>query len=95
MRKPQDIIIKPVITEKTMGLMEDNKYTFIVDKRANKIEIKNAIQSLFNVKVNKVRTINTVGKLRRMGRYQGYTPNRKKAIVTLQEGDTIELFDEL
>jgi large subunit ribosomal protein L23 len=66
-----------------------------VDKRANKVEIKKAIQEIFDVKVDKVRTLNTKGKLRRMGRYQGYTPNRKKAYVTLREGDKIELFDEL
>jgi large subunit ribosomal protein L23 len=95
MLKPHDIIIKPIITEQTMSLMEDNKYAFYVDKRANKVEIKKAIQEIFDVKVDKVRTLNTKGKLRRMGRYQGYTPNRKKAYVTLREGDKIELFDEL
>jgi large subunit ribosomal protein L23 len=91
----QDIIIKPVITEKTMGLMEENKYTFIVDKRANKIQIKKAIEELFDVEVDKVRTMNLKGKLRRMGRYQGYTSSKKKAIVTLKEGSRIELFEEL
>jgi large subunit ribosomal protein L23 len=91
----QDIIIKPVITEKTMGLMEENKYTFIVDKRANKIQIKKAIEELFDVEVDKVRTMNLKGKLRRMGRYQGYTSSKKKAIVTLKKGSRIELFEEL
>ncbi len=95
MRKPHDVIIKPIITEQTMILMEDNKYAFYVDKKANKLEIKNAVQEIFNVKVDKVRTLNTKGKLRRMGRYQGYTPNRKKAYITLKEGNKIELFDEL
>lgn len=95
MRKPQDIILKPVITEKTTELMEENKYVFYVDRRANKPEIKNAIQKLFNVKVDKVRTMNLKGKFRRMGRYEGYKPRRKKAIVTLKEGDSIKIFEEL
>jgi len=95
MRRPQDIIIKPVITEKSTGLMEENKYTFIVDPKANKIEIKYAIQELFKVKVEKVYTLKSRGKLRRQGRYEGKTPDRKKAIVQLKAGDTIEIFEGL
>ncbi|MFA5536596.1 MAG: 50S ribosomal protein L23 [Bacillota bacterium] len=95
MRRPQDIIIKPVITEKSTGLMGENKYTFLVDPRANKIEIKYAIQELFKVKVEKVYTLKVRGKLRRQGRYEGKTPDRKKAIVQLKAGDTIEIFEGL
>lgn len=95
MRRPQDIIIRPVISEKSMGLMEENKYTFIVDPKANKIEIKYAIQELFKVKVEKVYTLKVRGKIRRQGRYEGKTPDRKKAIVQLRAGDTIEIFEGL
>ncbi len=93
MRDHRDIIIKPVITEKTMNLLVENKYTFIVDKRANKTEIKNAIESIFNVKVDKVYTMNVKGKPKRMGRSVGKTPNRKKAIVALKPGQKIPLFE--
>ncbi len=92
MRDYRDIIIKPVITEKTMNLLVENKYTFIVDKRANKTEIKNAIESIFDVKVDKVYTMNVKGKPKRMGRSVGRTPNRKKAIVALKPGQKIPLF---
>lgn len=95
MRRPQDIIIRPVISEKSMGLMEDNKYTFIVDPKANKIEIKHAIQELFNVKVEKVYTMMVRGKKRRQGRFEGKTPDQKKAIVKLRPGDKIEIFEGL
>lgn len=95
MRRPQDIIIRPVITEKSMGLMDDNKYTFIVDPKANKIEIKQAIQELFNVKVEKVYTMMVRGKKKRQGRFEGKTPDRKKAIVKLRPGDKIEIFEGL
>lgn len=95
MRRPQDVIIRPIVSEKSMGLMEDNKYTFIVDPKANKLEIKYAIQELFKVKVDKVYTLKVRGKLRRQGRYQGYTPDRKKAIVQLRAGDKIEIFEGL
>ncbi len=95
MRDYRDIIIKPIITEKTMNLLVENKYTFIVDKRANKTEIKNAIESIFNVKVEKVYTINVKGKPKRMGRSVGKTPDRKKAIVALKPGQKIPLFEGL
>lgn len=89
----RDIIKKPVITEKSMRLMEDNKYTFIVDKRANKPEIRKAVEELFNVKVKKVNTMRVKGKTKRVRNTVGRTPEVKKAIVTLQEGDKIELFE--
>ena len=93
MKDYRDIIIKPVITEKSMNLLADNKYTFVVDRRANKTEIKNAIENIFSVKVDNVRTISVKGKLKRMGRFEGRTPNRKKAIVTLKPGQKIRLFE--
>jgi large subunit ribosomal protein L23 len=95
MREYRDIIIRPVVTENTMNLLADNKYTFIVDKKANKTEIKNAIESIFNVKVEKVYTMNVKGKPKRMGRSVGRTPNRKKAIVALKPGQKIPLFEGL
>ncbi|GFN23045.1 MAG: 50S ribosomal protein L23 [Thermoanaerobacteraceae bacterium] len=95
MRAPQDIVIAPLITEKTTNLMADNKYTFIVARDANKIEIKHAIEKLFNVKVLKVNTLPDRGKLRRMGRFQGRQPDRKKAIVTLAPGQKIPVFEGL
>ncbi len=93
MKDYRDIIIKPVITEKSMNLLADNKYTFVVDRRANKTQIKNAIENIFSVKVDNVRTISIKGKLKRMGRFEGRTPNRKKAIVTLKPGQKIRLFE--
>ena len=96
MKIAQDIIIAPVITEKSMSAIADKKYTFKVAKDANKIEIANAIEKIFKVKVAKVNTISVRGKARRMGRYEGYTPSWKKAIVTLTaDSKTIEFFDGL
>ncbi|MDD2621412.1 MAG: 50S ribosomal protein L23 [Syntrophomonadaceae bacterium] len=93
MRDYRDIIIKPVVTEKSMSLLADSKYTFIVDKKANKTEIKNAIESIFEVKVEKVYTMNVKGKPKRMGRFEGHKPNRKKAIIYLKDGHKIRLFE--
>ncbi|ADI02976.1 MAG TPA: 50S ribosomal protein L23 [Syntrophothermus lipocalidus] len=93
MKDARDIIVRPVITEKSMNLMAENKYTFIVDKQANKTEIRKAIEEIFHVKVDNVRTINVKGKKRRMGRFEGYKPDRKKAIVTLKAGHKIPLFE--
>lgn len=81
----RDIIKRPVITEHSADLMADKKYTFEVDPRANKSEIKTAIEIAFDVKVEKVNTMNLKGKFKRMGQYGGYRPNRKKAIVQLTE----------
>lgn len=90
----QDIIIRPVITEKTMTGAVDKKYTFEVAKSANKIEIAKAVEEIFKVKVAKVNTVNVRGKLRRQGRSQGYTPSWKKAYVTLsQDSKSIEFFE--
>ncbi|HZJ85009.1 MAG TPA: 50S ribosomal protein L23 [Syntrophomonadaceae bacterium] len=93
MKDYRDIIIKPVITEKSMDLLADNKYTFIVDRRANKTEIKNAIENIFRVKVANVATMTTEGKLKRVGKFAGKTPKRKKAIVTLKPGHKIRIFE--
>ncbi|MDP8214465.1 MAG: 50S ribosomal protein L23 [Candidatus Euphemobacter frigidus] len=88
----RQLILNPVITEKGTGLQEkNNQYLFRVDPRANKIQIKEAIQKVFNVDVTSVRTITVHGKLRMVGRTQGRKPSWKKAIVTLKEGDTIDL----
>ncbi|MGI5891189.1 MAG: 50S ribosomal protein L23 [Bacillota bacterium] len=93
MRNPHDVLIKPMVSEKSMMLMEDNKYSFIVARDANKIEIKHAVEKLFNVDVTEVTTRNQRGKLKRMGRFQGRRPNTKKAVVTLKAGDKIEIFE--
>jgi large subunit ribosomal protein L23 len=88
-----EIIKKPIITEKSMLLVEnENKYTFSVDTRANKVQIKKAVEELFNVKVVKVNKINTTPKKKRVGQYQGFKPQLTKAIVTLAEGSKIEIF---
>ncbi len=93
-RLAQDIILRPVITENSMDGIADRKYTFEVAKDANKIEIAKAVEELFGVKVAKVNTINCDGKLKRYGRFEGYTASRKKAIVTLTEDSkTIDFFD--
>ncbi|MGI6678243.1 MAG: 50S ribosomal protein L23 [Dehalobacterium sp.] len=95
MRNPHDVVIKPVVSEKSMGMMEENKYTFIVDKNANKLEVKHAIQEIFKVTVLDVTTMVIKGKMKRMGRFEGKRPDRKKAIVTLKPGDKIEVFEGL
>ena len=93
-RLAQDIILRPIITENSMDGIADRKYTFEVAKDANKVEIKKAVEELFDVKVAKVNTINVDGKLRRYGRFEGFTASRKKAIVTLTEDSkTIDFFD--
>ncbi|MCM1313759.1 MAG: 50S ribosomal protein L23 [Prevotella sp.] len=94
MNTPQDIILKPVITERSMDNLQIGKYTFKVAKNATKPEIKKAVEKLFGVEVAKVTTINVKGKLKRVGRYQGMTPSWKKAIVTLTESSkAIEFFE--
>ncbi|MGN1062620.1 MAG: 50S ribosomal protein L23 [Candidatus Scatosoma sp.] len=92
----EDIIIKPVLTEKGYDGIADKRYTFYVKKTANKIEIRNAVEKLFGVQVAAVNTMNCKGKLKRMGRNEGYTPDRKKAIVTLKkDSKPIEFFNSL
>ena len=88
-----DVLIRPIITEKTTLLMQENKYTFQVPLNAKKVEIRKAVESIFNVKVEKVATIRVLGKTKRMGRTMGKRSDYKKAIVTLKAGETIELFE--
>lgn len=91
-----DIIVKPVLTEKSYDGIPHKSYTFVVARGANKIEIKKAVEEIFNVTVESVNTINVRGKLKRQGRYEGYTAKYKKAIVTLSEkSKSIEFFDSL
>ena len=94
-RSSRDIVLKPLITEKSMGNAQINKYTFEVDPKANKIEIRKAIEDIFKVKVTKVNTVKMPRKRRvrfdKKGRHIGFTRLRKKAVVTLKEGDAIEL----
>ena len=90
----RDIILAPVITEKSVAALSEKKYTFRVADGANKIEIAKAVEEIFGVQVAKVNTISMKGKLRRMGRHEGYTSDWKKAVVTLTEASkTIEFFD--
>ncbi len=93
MKDPRDVIIRPVISEKTYELLDENKYTFIVDKRANKTEIRQAIEAIFEVRVLGVNTMNRPGKRKRRGWVVGKRPDTKRAIVKVAPGDEIELFD--
>lgn len=94
MRDPHDIIKKPIVTEASMDAMADKKYTFVVDKKANKTEIKNAVEKVFGVKVASVNTMNMLGKKKRQGIHVGKRADWKKAIVTLtEESKTIEFFE--
>lgn len=90
---PRDLLIRPVITEKTSVMMQDNKYTFKVPLTANKTEIRQAVEKIFNVKVEKVNTVRVLGKTKRMGRCVGKRSDYKKAIVKLAEGNTIQIFE--
>lgn len=87
----RDIIKRPLITEKNTELMQDNKYVFEVDKRVNKIQIKQAVEEIFKVKVISVATLITHGRKVRFGQHYGRRPNFKKAVVQLKDGDKIEL----
>lgn len=91
----REVLIRPVVTEKSTDLMADNKYTFRVDMRANKTQIKQAVEQIFKVKVRQVNTSRVHGKVRRMGRSEGRRPDWKKAIVTLEPGHSIEVFEGL
>jgi large subunit ribosomal protein L23 len=95
MNDPRSIIIRPVVSEKSYGLLDDGVYTFVVDPRATKIEIAGAIESIFNVRVAKVNTLNRKGKRKRNRRQAtfGQRPDTKRAIVTLAAGGRIDLFE--
>ena len=92
-RDPRDIIFEPIVSEKSYDLIEDaNTYTFLVDPRANKTEIRQAIESIFDVKVTRVNTMNRRGKYKRTGWVIGKRADTKRALVTLVEGDEIDIF---
>ena len=96
MKSAYDIIRKPVLTEKSYAELPDKTYTFIVDKDANKVEIHKAVEEVFNVKVDSVRTVNSLGKIKRQGAHQGRRPSTKKAYVTLtKDSKGIEFFDTI
>ena len=88
----RNVLKRPVITERSSEVMAENKYTFEVDTRANKTEVKDAVEEIFGVKVEKVNIMNYKGKFKRVGKFGGYTNKRRKAIVKLAEGE-IELFE--
>jgi large subunit ribosomal protein L23 len=92
MKDPRQVILRPIISERSYDLVNDNRYTFEVAKQANKIEIGQAVESIFDVRVLKVNTLNVTGKPKRVRYAKGYSRSWKKAIVTLAEGDTIEAF---
>ncbi|ADQ15337.1 50S ribosomal protein L23 [Halanaerobium hydrogeniformans] len=96
MKDARDIIIAPIISENSMEQMEENNtYTFKVAKNANKVEIRNAVEEIFKVKVINVNTMNVRGKKRRLGFHEGKKPDWKKALVTLTEDDEIEIYEGL
>ena len=94
MKNPRDIIFEPIVSEKSYDLIEDeNTYTFVVDRRSNKTEIKQAIASIFDVTVLSVNTINRKGKVKRTGHLLGKRKDTKRAIVKLADGDKIDIFE--
>jgi large subunit ribosomal protein L23 len=92
MKDPRQVILRPIISERSYDLINDNRYTFEVAKQANKVEIGQAVEAIFDVRVLKVNTLNVSGKPKRVRYAKGLTRSWKKAIVTLAEGDTIEAF---
>ena len=93
MKDIHDVILRPVISEKSYEMLDENKYTFIVDRNANKTHIRQAVEKIFDVKVLSVNTMNRKGKRKRRGLIEGKRPDTKRAIVTVAPGDRIELFD--
>ena len=91
-RDPHDVLLAPVVSEKSYSLIDENKYTFLVDPRANKTEIRLAVEQVFGVKVVGVNTINRQGKVRRTRYGTGKQADTKRAIVTVAEGDHIDIF---
>ncbi|HWR29601.1 MAG TPA: 50S ribosomal protein L23 [Negativicutes bacterium] len=89
----RDVLIRPLITEKTNVGMQENKYTFIVPLNANKVEIRQAVETVFKVKVLNVNTVRVMGKVKRMGKHSGKRPDVKKAIVKVSPGQRIEFFE--
>lgn len=93
MKNPRDVIIRPVISEKSHGLIDANSYTFIVDPDARKTEIRQAVQQIWGVKVQAVNTVSRKGKIKKNRFVIGRRPDTKRAIVRLAEGDKIEIFE--
>jgi large subunit ribosomal protein L23 len=92
-KSPRDVIIRPVVSEKSYAGLEGNRYTFLVHPQANKTEIKEAIQSIWNVRVLSVNTLHRKGKQKRFRFTVGSRPDQKRAMVTLAAGDAIEIFE--
>ena len=92
---PRDVLVRPVVSEKSYGLLDEGKYTFIVAPEANKTEIRLAVEAVFGVKVTNVNTINRPGKRRRTRFGWGQRPDTKRAIVTLADGDRIDIFGQV
>ena len=93
MKPNYEIIVRPLITEKSMKLVEEGKYTFEVKQGSNKVEVKKAVEELFKVEVTAVNMMNTLRKKRRVGKYEGLRPAVQKAIVTLAEGQKLDVFE--
>ena len=93
MENLRDVLIKPLVTEKTNDVMQDNKYTFVVPLKANKVEIRQSVEKVFKVKVLEVNTVRVLGKIKRMGKHSGKRPDYKKAVVKLAPGQRIEFFE--
>ncbi len=93
MKDARDVILAPVVSEKSYALLDEGRYTFLVHPSANKTEIKQAVQGIFNVRVTNVNTLNRQGKRKRFGLTYGQRKHTKRAIVTLAEGDEIDIFE--
>jgi len=93
MQNLRDVLIRPLVTEKTNAMMQDNKYTFVVPLKVNKVQIRQAVEQIFKVKVLAVYTVRVMGKNKRMGKTEGKRPDYKKAIVKLAPGQNIEFFE--
>ncbi len=94
MKTHRDVIIRPMVSEKSYAGLEQNRYTFLVHPDANKTEIKEAVQAIWKVRVLNVNTINRKGKVKRYRLTQGKRPDQKQAVVTLAEGDSIQIFEQ-
>ena len=90
---PRDVVLAPVVSEKSYALLDEGRYTFLVDPRANKTQIKQAVQDIFGVSVVSVNTLNRRGKRKRFGAHYGRRKNTKRAVVTLAAGDQIDIFE--
>lgn len=90
---PHDVIIAPVVSEKSYEMLDEGQYTFLVHPHANKTHIKQAVETVFGVKVARVNTMNRHGKRKRFGLQVGQRPHTKRAVVTLREGETIDIFE--